>query len=128
MTKKCGKSEAEAVEIAKKQLENKMYNVDINFVDINSAKAIDATTANKVRRYEQTAESTQKANKARCDKRRNRQRKLLKAKTKLAMGCLNKQCWYGKYRMPYSINYVGMADKNRYATLVAAKISETHKQ
>ena len=43
-------SEAEAVEIAKKQLENKMYNVDINFVDINSAKAIDATTANKVRR------------------------------------------------------------------------------
>ena len=43
-----------------------------------------------------------KANKARCDKRRNRQRKLLKAKTKLAMGCLNKQCWYGKYRMPYS--------------------------
>ena len=30
-----------------------------------------------------------KANKARCDKRRNRQRKLLKAKTKLAMGCLS---------------------------------------
>ena len=44
------KNKEEAIEIAKKQLENKMYNVDINFVDINSAKAIDATTANKVRR------------------------------------------------------------------------------
>ena len=43
-----------------------------------------------------------KANKARCDKRRNRQRKELKAKTKLSMGCVNKECWYGKYRMPYS--------------------------
>ena len=45
----------------------------------------------------------QKSQQSFCDKRRNRQRKLLKAKTKLAMGCLNKQCWYGKYRMPYSI-------------------------
>ena len=44
------KNKEEAIEIAKKQLENKMYTVDINFVDINSAKAIDATTANKVRR------------------------------------------------------------------------------
>lgn len=43
-------NETEAVEIAKKQLESKFYEVDVNFVDINNAKAIDATTANKVRR------------------------------------------------------------------------------
>ena len=43
-------NETEAVEIAKKQLEYKFYEVDINFVDINNAKAIDAATANKVRR------------------------------------------------------------------------------
>ena len=43
-------NKTEAVEIAKKQLESKFYEVDVNFVDINNAKAIDATTANKVRR------------------------------------------------------------------------------
>ena len=44
-----------------------------------------------------------KANKARCDKRRNRQRKLLKAKTKLAMELFEQTvlvAW--QYRMPYS--------------------------
>ena len=44
------KNKEEAIIIAKKQLESKFYKVDVNFVDINNAKAIDATTANKVRR------------------------------------------------------------------------------
>jgi hypothetical protein len=43
-----------------------------------------------------------KANKARCDKRRNRQRKQLKAKTKLKMGCCTDGCWYNGKNMPYS--------------------------
>ena len=44
------KNKEEAIIIAKKQLESKFYEVDVNFVDINNAKAIDAATANKVGR------------------------------------------------------------------------------
>lgn len=43
-------SEAESKLIAKKQLEEKLYKTDINFVDVVQTKSIDATTANKVRR------------------------------------------------------------------------------
>ena len=42
-----------------------------------------------------------KANKARCDKRRNRQRKILKARTKLEMACLTDGCWYNGKNMKY---------------------------
>ena len=70
-----------------------------------------------------------KANKARCDKRRNRQRKLLKAKNKVGDGLFEQTVlvWQISHAI-FESSYVGMADKTRYETLVAAKISETHKQ
>lgn len=42
----------EAIEIAKKQLEEKLYKGEVNFMDISTsvAKPIDAKTANKVNR------------------------------------------------------------------------------
>ena len=59
-----------------------------------------------------------KANKARCDKRRNRQRKQLKAKTKLSMGCLTNGCWYNgknmKYMNPATLVWRIRADMQTY--------------
>ena len=43
-------SEEESKVLSKKQLEEKLYKTDINFVDVVHTKAIDAITANKVRR------------------------------------------------------------------------------
>lgn len=43
-------SEEESKVLGKKQLEEKLYKTDINFVDVVHTKAIDAITANKVRR------------------------------------------------------------------------------
>ena len=43
-------SKEESKVLGKKQLEEKLYKTDINYVDIVTSKAIDAKTANKVRR------------------------------------------------------------------------------
>ena len=43
-------NEEESKVLGKKQLEEKLYKTDINFVDVVHTKAIDAITANKVRR------------------------------------------------------------------------------
>ena len=43
-------NEEESKVLGKKQLEEKLYKTDINYVDIVTLKAIDATTANKVKR------------------------------------------------------------------------------
>ena len=43
-------NEEESKVLGKKQLEEKLYKTDINFVDVVHTKAIDAITANNVRR------------------------------------------------------------------------------
>ena len=41
-------NEQKAEQMAKKQLEEKLFKTDVNFVDIVKTKTIDAKTANKV--------------------------------------------------------------------------------
>ena len=43
-------NEQQAEQMAKKQLEEKLYKTDINFVDVVQTKSVDAATANRVRR------------------------------------------------------------------------------
>ena len=42
-------NEQQAVDLAKKQLEEKLYNTDVNFNQILKTKPVDSKTANKLR-------------------------------------------------------------------------------
>ena len=43
-------TQQQAVQIAKQQLEEKLYNGNVNFVNILQSKAVDAETAEKIKR------------------------------------------------------------------------------
>ena len=43
-------TEADALDLAKKQTEQTLYNTDVNFYDVKMTRAIDSKTANRVKR------------------------------------------------------------------------------